>query len=176
MMRKVLLSLIIIFIGLSLGARPSMAQATTNTAVSSAMLRIEDYQPDGRAETLALFFQKQNSPLTPYADEFVAAADTYEIDWRLVPAITGVESSFGKRIPYCSYNAYGWNNGDFKFGSWEESIWHVSKTLRERYLDRGATSVGAIGRIYAPPSTTWAGKVNHLMAKIEATPKFTLDL
>ena len=178
-MKKILLASFILMAGFYLSAQPAIAQTATNTAVSSGVLKssclISD-RPDYRVEKLSLFLEQQNSPLVDYADEMIETADKYRLDWRLVPAITGVESSFGKRIPYHSYNAYGWNNGNFRFGSWEESIEHVSKTLRERYLDRGATSVGAIGRIYAPPSTTWAGKVNHLMAKIEATPNFTLDL
>lgn len=155
-------------------AKETSSYSTQKIAYSSS--EFAAIEKDPRIEKLTVFLSKYNSPLSPYADEFVKAADTYEVDWKLVPAITGVESSFGKRIPYNSYNAYGWNNGNFKFQSWEHSIWHVTKTLRERYLNRGATSVQAISRIYAPPSTTWAGKVNFYMGKIEKTSAPTLDL
>ena len=103
------------------------------------------------------------------------AADKYGIDWRLVPAITGVESTFGKRIPANSFNAYGWANGDYRFSSWEESIEIVTKALREKYIDKGAASIAKIARRYAPPSTTWGAKVKFFMKKIEPLP-VTLSL
>jgi hypothetical protein len=108
--------------------------------------------------------------LAEYAEELVAASDKYGLDWRLVPAISGVESTFGKHIPKGSYNAYGWANGDYRFKSWEDSIEIVSQTLRTKYIDRGAPSINKIARRYAPPSTTWARNVKFFMYKIEAFP------
>lgn len=125
---------------------------------------------DLRKERLATFFKKYNSPLTDYSGQFIYWADRYNIDWRLVPAITGVESTFGKRIPYKSYNAYGWANGNYRFKSWDESIEHVSKTLREKYYDKGATNINKIARRYAPPSNSWSWKVKFFMKKIDSTP------
>jgi hypothetical protein len=78
-----------------------------------------------------------------------------------------VESTFGKQIPSYSYNAYGWNNGNFRFKSWEDSIEIVSKALREKYFDRGLNTPYKIGPVYAPPSKTWASKVSFFMQKIE---------
>ena len=147
-----------------------------NTISSSAQLKDETAEFDNRTQILKDYLQQFNSPLAEFAEEFVGAADAYEIDWRLLPAITGVESTYGKFIPQGSYNAYGWNNGAYAFQSWEDSIWTVTKALREKYLDRGATTVEKIGRIYAPPSPFWAGKVKRIMAKIDSQPQFDLDL
>ncbi len=108
--------------------------------------------------------------MTAHAKDFVYSADRYGIDWRLVPAITGIESTFGKRIPTDSFNAYGWNNGDYKFTSWEESIYHVTKTLKEKYYQKGATDIAKIARRYAPPSETWEWKVRYFMNKIDEFP------
>jgi len=157
-------------------ATPAMGQNRLKTAETSAVLKSDMVKPDSRARILAAFLKEYDSPLVPFTGEFVKAADAYGLDWRLVPAITGVESTFGKRIPYNSYNAYGWANGVYKFQSWEDSIWHVSKALREKYLDKGADTVWEIGRIYAPPSSTWAGKVNVLMAKINQAVNLELSL
>jgi hypothetical protein len=123
-----------------------------------------------RVNKLSNFLKEYKSPLASYADDFVYWADYYQIDWRLVPAISGVESTFGKRIPQNSFNAYGWNNGDHKFESWEDSIEEVSKTLRLKYKDNGAVTLGQIARRYAPPSSTWAWKVEFFMNKIDPTP------
>ena len=130
---------------------------------------------DERAVVLKKYLESKNSPLAIYSKDFVLYADKYELDYRLVPAITGVESSFGKRIPMNSYNAYGWANGKYKFENWEESIEIVSKTLKEKYIDKGATSIEAIGRIYAPPSPTWSGKIHYFMNQMDPMPiEYTL--
>jgi len=157
----------------------STADISAGAAVagSSAQLNSrEDIEYDYREKILENFLEGYNSPLASYSEVFISLADEYDLDWRLVPAITGVESTFGKRIPFESYNAYGWANGAYSFESWEESIEVVSKALRERYIDRGADSVSEIARIYAPPSSTWAGKVKFFMKKINPFPlTFSLE-
>lgn len=138
----------------------------TATQFSTAE-RILARAKDERVEKLKAYFAKHNSPLKPYAYDFVYYADLYGLDWKLVPAISGVESTFGKRIPRNSYNAYGWANGNYSFTSWEQSIEVVSRTLKEKYVDRGYNTVPKIARMYAPPSTTWSGNVQFFMNQIE---------
>jgi hypothetical protein len=143
-----------------------------NISVESAYLKNQEETSgfDYRVRNLKNFLDKYNSPLSEYADEFVAYADQNDLDYRLVPAITGVESTFGKHIPYDSYNAYGWANGEYKFSSWEDSIAHVSEVLKSKYIDHGAVSINQIARIYAPPSSTWGGKVSFFVKKIDTLP------
>ena len=148
------------------------AALATQTAASSAVLKnsvLGIKNPDPRVDQLKNFLNFYHSPLADYADCFVKTADKYQLDWRLIPAITGVESTFGKQIPLNSFNAYGWNNGYFKFKSWEESIEHVAKVLSEKYYARGLDNPYKIGPVYAPPSKTWAGKVVFFMKKIECS-------
>ena len=174
-MKKLIYAVILAISVFTAFAQPAFSQ-TDVCSVSSAMLKNLCIEEDNRVQTLRNFLKRYNSPLSPYAQEFVDAADSYGLDWKLVPAISGVESTFGKQIPAGSYNAYGWNNGDFRFNSWEDSIWYVTSQLRTRYIDRGTVSVSQIGKIYAPPSPFWAGKVTLFMAKIEAVTDFALDL
>jgi hypothetical protein len=124
---------------------------------------------DQRVTKLRAYLAKNNSPLVDYADEFVKYADKYELDWRLVVSISGVESTFGKHIPLNSYNAYGWANGGYKFTSWDNSIEHVTMSLRTKYIDRGYDTLPEISRIYCPPNPLWWTKVKFFMEKIEAT-------
>ena len=133
----------------------------------SGVLKTEPIQLDNRVEKLTLFLEKYDSPLVPYAETFIFMADKYQIDWKLLPAITGVESTFGKQIPFNSYNAYGWNNGNYRFQSWEDSIEIVSKALKEKYYNRGLDNPYKIGRVYAPPSPFWGNRVNNFMKMIE---------
>jgi hypothetical protein len=132
--------------------------------------QVDEAKFDYREYTLRKFLAKNNSPLTPYSSDFIRTADYYGIDWRMVPAISGVESTFGKRIPRNSYNAYGWANGRYQFKSWPESIDLVSKTLKTKYIDKGAVSINKIARIYAPPSNTWGRNVKFFVGKISPLP------
>lgn len=147
----------------------------TTSAQIEKKVYLKDYENDFRVITLKNFFDKYSSPLTEYSTYFVYYADIYNLDWRLVPAITGVESTFAKRIPAGSYNAYGWAR-ETRFNSWEESIEVVNKDLREKYLDKGANTLSKIARRYCPPSTTWESGVRFFIKKIDPIAvNFTLE-
>ncbi len=167
-----ILFLILVFISL-FKANPVLADF--RVAGESSSLKIEQIYSDYRVAKLRDYLRSQNSPLVEYAEDFVSLADKYNLDWRLIPAITGVESTFGKRIPYKSFNAYGWAGGEYRFTSWQESIEVVSKSLKEDYIEKGAPSLTKIGRRYCPPNPAWSGKVKFFMNKIEALP-LTFDL
>lgn len=137
---------------------------------SSAELKLDlsNKESDMRVDTLREFLAKYNSPLASLATVLVENADKYNLDWRLVAAISGLESSFGREIPSNSFNGWGWGiygNNVIRFSSWEEGIQTVSQGLRERYIDKGATDIYSIGRIYAA-SPTWASRITYLMEKI----------
>jgi hypothetical protein len=115
--------------------------------------------------------QQNDSPLAPYASKFVAAADKYNLDWKLVAAISGVESTFGQEIPNNSYNAWGWGvYGDnvINFKSWTDGIDTVSQGLRERYMNAwGGKDIYQIGAVYAS-SPVWASHVELYLNRIQA--------
>ena len=152
-------------------AFPVVSNAETKTARTSATLASEQ-EPviDFRAKSLQVYLEKHNSPLAEYADVFVSEADKNEIDWKLVAAISGVESTFGKRIPYNSYNGWGWGvygNNVLRFNSWNEAITTISTALRERYINKaGKKNVYEIGSMYAA-DPNWANKVLFFMRQIE---------
>ena len=185
-MTRKLLSIMAIPIAFFIFSKP--AQAEIYVSGSSAMLKDEVFaitkmkNNNPRIEKLKAFLIKHQSPLAAYTQELIKAAEIYQLDWKLLPAISGVESTFGKRIPPGSYNAYGWNNGNRYFVSWEDSINQVSQALREKYVNRGLDTPYKMGPIYAPPSPTWATKVVYFMEQIESfneknflgTPNLTL--
>ncbi len=164
-MNKKILSILIAFLAIIFLSQPVLAQE--KIAGGSAVLEDITLQADKRPIKLEKFLESYNSPLAEYAEVFIETADKYGLDWKLVPAITGVESTFGKQIPANSYNAYGWANGAFSFESWEQSIDIVSKALKEKYVDRGLDTPYKMGPVYAPPSQTWAYKVIYFMNKLE---------
>ncbi len=159
--------ILVAIVFLILNARGVYAQEMVD---QSASLKQKSPSFDYRVANLENYLESHNSPLSEYAEDFVFYADNYDLDYRMVPAIAGVESTFGKRIPRNSYNAYGWANGEYKFSSWEDSIEHVSMTLKTKYIERGASSISRIAKRYAPPSTTWGGNVKFFMKKIDSLP------
>ncbi len=175
-MKKILTC--IILAGAYFAVLPSNLYAYAQESGISAVPKFREEKAVGfdyRIYMLRKFLNKNNSPLTPYSADFIKLADYYGIDWRMVPAISGVESTFGKRIPQGSYNAYGWANGKYAFKSWPDSIDVVTKTLKTKYVDKGATSINKIARIYAPPSTTWGRNVKFFVGKISPLP-LTFDI
>lgn len=123
---------------------------------------------DLEAEILANYLAKFDSPLQYHAQDLVDAAKTYGLDWRMLPAIAGVESTFGRQTPG-GYNAWGWGvYGDqaIYFGSFKEAIFTIAKGLREGYIDKGLKEPYAMNRVYAA-SPYWGGKVSYFMYDLE---------
>jgi hypothetical protein len=152
---------------------PQRAFAQDKATVSSSDYQIPNVKQtgfDNRVKILTSYLKQNDSPLTPYATDFVAAADKYSLDWRLVAAISGVESTFGKEIPNGSYNAWGWGiygNNVINFKSWPDGIDTVSQGLRDRYMDQwGGQDIYQIGAMYAA-SPAWAGHVELYLNKIQ---------
>ena len=173
-MKKITTLFIGLFIAVMVMTFPQEAQA--KTAATSAALSPVAIQKaeDNRAQILQDYLESRNSPLAPYATTFIIEADKNDLDWKLVAAISGLESSFGLHIPSNSYNGWGYGvygNNVRRFGSWNEGIAVVSKALREDYITKwGAKTIPEIGRIYAA-SPTWAQRVQYFMDDIEKFEK-----
>ena len=123
---------------------------------------------DKKATILAKYLARFDSPLQYHAQDFIDAAETYQLDWKMVPAIAGVESTFGKFIPG-GYNAWGWGvygTQAIYFDSWRDGIFTIAKGLREGYLNKGLTDPYSINRVYAA-SPYWGGKVSYFMQDLE---------
>lgn len=143
------------------------AEATTVSGPTDAVSAEIGYaEVDPRALKLARYLKSKNSVLAGYAIDFVAAADKYGLDWKMLPAIAGNESGFAKAYVPGTYNAWGWGGGYLYLGSWGQAIETISKALKENYVAKGATTVPAIGRIYAA-DPYWAGKVQMYMNQID---------
>jgi len=166
------ISIVALILSLILLSNISPVYAQEFSAGSSAALLKPSNQKtsDSRVRILREYLEKYNSPLVPYAGTFVENADKYNLDWKLVAAISGVESTFGREIPNDSYNGWGWGiYGDnmIRFSSWTEGIQTISEGLRTKYMNQwGAKDVYQIGKLYAA-SPTWAQRVEYFMNSIE---------
>jgi hypothetical protein len=130
---------------------------------------IEFTQVD-RVEVLKAYFEKHNSPLALHAETFVGVADKYGMDYRIMPAISGVESTFAKQYIPETHNPFGWGSGYIYYTSFDEAIEALGKGLYNGYVSKGRDTVEKIAPVYNPPHPdTWARNVNYFMGQISAT-------
>jgi hypothetical protein len=128
-----------------------------------------EFKEIDRVDNLKKFFRKYNSPLEESAETFVAVADQYKIDYRILPAIAGVESTFAKFYIEETHNPFGWGSGHIKFDSFDAAIRGVAKGLNEIYLSRGRDTVEKIAPVYNPPyPIIWSKNVNYFMNQISS--------
>lgn len=122
------------------------------------------YVPDAqKVENVRKYLAGRHAPLAAYAEEFVKAADHYNIDYRIIAAISVIESGGGKHT-FRPHNAWGW--GKMSFENWTEGIWTVSAGI-SRYYSRGLTTPQLIAPYYCPPNAVkWARNVTFIMNQI----------
>jgi hypothetical protein len=148
------------------GARVFASLPDTFAAVSG---NVES--SDARPEIIRQYLADHNSPLEPYADVLVEAADKYDLDYRLLTAIAQQESNLCKLIPPGSHNCWGWgihSEGTLGFSTYEKAIWTVSEGIKTEYIDKGFETTEEIMSKYTPLSPgSWAVGVNKFMGELE---------
>lgn len=169
-MKQTVASIMLTIIVLAAVATPVSAISESGKAATLAFHSVEN---DTRVDRLRAFLASYDSPLVGEAETFVAEADKYNLDWKLVAAIAGVESTFGKHIPTGSYNGWGWgvftgSQDGVHFKDWAEGIAVVSEGLRKNYIDRGATDIYEMGWIYAANGHSWASHVRYFVDRLES--------
>lgn len=129
---------------------------------------------DARPVLIAEFLEKNDSPLKPYdewGEKLVAIADKYNLDFRLLPAMSMQESNLCKKIPEGTYNCLGLGihaKGTWGFDSYEANFDKAAEILRKNYLDKGYITPDEIQDKYTPGSNgSWEFAVNHFMEKLE---------
>lgn len=124
---------------------------------------------DDRAIKMKVVLEKYNSPMVGYEDKLISIAENAGLDWTLLAAIAGTESSFGKRMPYQCINPYGWGiYGDNKlcFESFEKAASAVAEGLSKKY---NTASIETIARTYNKVSTEgWISHTKFFMNKIKS--------
>jgi hypothetical protein len=104
-------------------------------------------RPDPRIVRLRTFFASLRCPVAYLAQDFVEAADDNQLDWRLLPSISVIESGVGKAA--LNNNYFGWNNGNQLFPTLKAGINQVAFKLGKSSLYKDRDSVGKL-RIYNP--------------------------
>ena len=117
---------------------------------------------DPRLDRLKQFFQRRNCPALAVSDVFVQVADIYDLDWRLLPSISFVESTGGKNAR--NNNLFGWDAGRAEFSSLTAAIQKVAYSLANSSLYRNK-DLDEVLETYNPDAE-YARKVKSVMERI----------
>lgn len=141
---------------------------TLNEAIATKKeqerIRMEIEQNTQRIEAI---LARYNSPMQGYGH--IIASKAYECggDFRVLTAIAGNESGFG-RIPYKLYNPYGYLDG-VQYSGWEESLNFLSCVISRRFLKPCNNDLVCIISTYGGPDTDkerWVRNIQFFINQI----------
>lgn len=165
------------FLNFSISKIYSAEITSVGSSAVPVLRKIKETDPDHKLLKLKKFLKKQEAPLFDNAEDFVKEARKNNLPLYLVAGISGAESSFGKFIPFNSYNPFGWGvygNNVIYFKSFKEAIAVVSFEIRKRYKDN--LKPEQIGPSYAQSYIRWIVNVKSFTEQIENTPLEPEDL
>jgi len=134
---------------------------------------------DFRVLQMRVVLTKYKSPMVGLEQILITTAEKYGLDWTLLAAIAGTESSFAKRMPADCINPYGWGIYGFNklcFASLEKSINGVAFGLAKKY---NISTLESIAHTYNTVSTdSWISHTKFFMNKIKTiqVPVSTLPI
>lgn len=112
-----------------------------------------------RANAIDAYFKEKDMPLYGYGMKMVEEAEKNEIDWRLLPSISVIETTGGKfmcKNPKAPNNPFGWGSCKIGFESLDKAIETIAKNLggnnpktAHHYSDK---DIKGIIDSYNPPS------------------------
>ncbi|HWC98483.1 MAG TPA: hypothetical protein VG456_17105 [Candidatus Sulfopaludibacter sp.] len=132
------------------------------STMQAPKLHIPDYRKDPRFAILRKFFEVRECPASAYSHVFLEAADSYHLDWRLLPSISFVESTGGKAAR--NNNIFGWDSGRAHFTTPTAGIHAVGYSLSHlsQYKRKSLDQVLATYN----PDSEYAQKVKSVMRRI----------
>lgn len=119
---------------------------------------------DPRVTRLERFFQHYNCPAPYHVSEYLRASDGYDLDYRLLPAISVRESQCGltERLPN---NHWGYHPGRQSFPSVEAGIDYVARQLAQNRYYRGKSLPDKL--FVYNPRRAYPNEVQRIMRQIE---------
>ena len=118
---------------------------------------------DPRGERLEAFFKTYDCPAPLHVDDYLRAADSHSIDYRLLPAISLVESTCGAFEKM--NNRWGWDSAQTGFPSVSAGIDFISSQLAENPRYKGKTLPEKL--FTYNPYPQYVRQVQRLMREIE---------
>jgi hypothetical protein len=119
---------------------------------------------DERHAKLETFFQSFRCPAPHHVEEYVGAADNYAIDYRLLPAISVLESTCG--IYQRANNRWGWASARKGFASFRAGLEYIAHQLADGRYYKNKTLEEKV-HMYNP-RPQYARQLESLMRQIDA--------
>ena len=117
---------------------------------------------DLREAILRKFLRDKHCPDQEYTELFIAEADAYHLDWRLLPSLALVETGGGRVAK--GNNIFGWANGKSTFTSIGEAMHHVARALSLGRAYRGKDLDGKLAAFNQ--GTDYGAMVRDIMNQI----------
>lgn len=155
-MRKLLSSGLMVFAGI-VSTPAHVSKNQTHAARPPS-----DQRKDSRLEVLRRFFGKADCPARKYSQAFIEVADNNDLDWRLLPSISYVESTGGKAAK--NNNFFGWDSGRAEFATPLAGIRTVADRLAHSRLYKNK-DLDELLATYNP-NAEYAEKVKSIMRRI----------
>ena len=114
----------------------SLLAAPSGVPVESRAYTEPSRQQDPRSIHLTKFFQYYDCPMSRFTADFIQEADLNDLDWRLLPSISVIESSGGKH--FMNNNVFGWNSCHTRFSSVRAGIHIVAARLGQSEIGRAS--------------------------------------
>lgn len=142
------------------------------TVQPQAITTPEDAIRKERAEKIDAYFASRNAPLEGYGMKFVEEAEENDIDWRLLAAISVIESNAGKQACKKADNSVlGYGSCKMDFKSIDHSIEVVSMKIggnSSKYYHSEMTTPQIL-RKYNSVIPTYVEKVTRIMKMIDSS-------
>jgi len=119
---------------------------------------------DERPNRIDNWLASHNSPMTGLGEVYVREADKHQIDWRLLPAISLVESSAGLHQRY--NNAWGWNSAKTGFDSWADGIAFILERFSSSEIYAGKDTQEILYFYNGTIEKTYPARVEAVMEQI----------
>lgn len=124
-----------------------------------------------RSEIIDTYFKERNMPLEGYGEKMVEVASTYNLDWRLLPAIAIRETSGGKHLcknPKAPNNPFGWGSCKIGFKSFDEAIETVGYKLSELNIYKDKTTEQKLYHYNGTIVPSYPDEVLDIMEKLNS--------
>jgi len=148
---------------------PTVVPIETISAVEVPVITTQELETrKKRAEAIDAFFASRNAPLEGYGMKFVEEAEKNDIDWRLLAAISIIESNGGKQACKKANNSVlGYGSCKMDFTSIDQSIELVSRKIggESKYYHKDMTT-DQILRKYNSVIHNYPDKVKIVMERI----------
>ena len=130
----------------------------------SSLPKPECRSTDVRFRLLKSFFHQTKSPIEYLSSVFIQEADANNLDWRLLPSLSYLETGAGRSSH--GNNIFGWNNGGSSFRTVYEGIHSVAESLARGKSYRGKSLGGKLTAYN--PNAGYRESVEAVMARISS--------